>query len=244
MSSKWLADGPVGRALFKSLGRMTAETRRVVVESPVLLCEAAVSEVWHDPAMYPATTDPPSRSLETQLYESTGAGWWADDFRPSIQVRIATGETPPTRWRTVSNWSDIYRMPKPAGGVWTSSLIDESTSAWSLTGEARSGRMWKPIVDGGELVVWELKRPDDWASLCRTYPLYADDHLVVPNWPKIARDIDVVHLTMAGLVSIQFARIQIDRDVTTMSGWDVESACWLRPRVQRWVPIQPAEPQS
>ena len=236
MSRSWRADGPVGRALVQSLGRMRPDWRRAVLRSKRLLCEAALVEVWYDPNMYSTVGVTEDPVIENELYGSSGAAWWAEDFCPRHQAQVVQGSEPPIRWRPIENWSDPDRMAKPVGGLWTSRRIDTGATAWSLSAEGRHGQLWMPIADTHDLVVWELRDPSDWGSLCRRFPLTVDG-LVAPDWPRVAKEVDVVHFTMAGVVSIQGVRIVVDGRVTIQSGWDVESACWLRPRVQGWVPL-------
>lgn len=85
------------------------------------------------------------------------------------------------------------------------------------------------------MAIYELKVPADWLALCRRYPIRVDDGSIVPDWTTVAQDYDVVHMTTAGLLSTQFAPLSIDGHPAVLTGWDVESACWLRPdSIRSW----------
>lgn len=91
--------------------------------------------------------------------------------------------------------------------------------------------------------VLEIDGPDAWARLCRRHPLsvtasrrhdwfratgLGDVGWVQPDWAAVARDVDVVHVTVAGYLITAGRALPVDRGVATvLAGWDPDAAYWL-----------------
>lgn len=219
---------------------MTEGARANILSKKVPLCELALGEVWHDHALYEGDDGEQVPGVAAQLYESAGASAWGDTLSLGAQSCTAMHGNPTDGWQSVGTSEALHLAPKPRGGLWTSTLIDNSNSAWSLFPESRRSQLWTPVADvTSSVVVLELNRPSHWVALCRSYPRSMQNGMVNPDWVKVANDYDAVHLTMGGLLSIQLAALIVDGERTVMSGWDVESTCWLkRPPIEHWRQIQ------
>ncbi|MCC2594436.1 hypothetical protein LKO27_13585 [Tessaracoccus sp. OS52] len=91
--------------------------------------------------------------------------------------------------------------------------------------------------------VLELDSPDAWADLCRRHPLRVtaskrhdwyrttgrgDVEWVVPDWAAVAREADVVHLSVAGWLTTAGVAVEVaDGVASVLAGWDPDAAFWL-----------------
>lgn len=97
------------------------------------------------------------------------------------------------------------------------------------------------VPDG--LDVLEIWGPEDWAALCRRYPLPVtaskkhdwfrttgryDVEWVMPDWQAVAEANDVVHLPVVGwLRTAGIAVPGADGVASVLAGWDPDAAFWL-----------------
>ena len=123
------------------------------------------------------------------------------------------------------------------------------------------------MVDGAARVR-EIVTPADWHALCAPHPRvrlkpepsppprsgwhYAPLDLpqqegpdragmLVPDWGALAADLDGVHLTFAGLLSVPFVEHTSDTGRTMMWSWDTEGTMWLKGSFLRaGEPMRPA----
>lgn len=93
----------------------------------------------------------------------------------------------------------------------------------------------------------EITGPDDWADLCRRFPLYVTaaverewaettglhspgQRWVMPDWAAISRHYDGVHLTVAcHLAAATRAMALDDRTASVIAGWDPDRTYWFAP---------------
>ncbi|HWU45235.1 MAG TPA: hypothetical protein VN133_00580 [Humibacter sp.] len=93
-----------------------------------------------------------------------------------------------------------------------------------------------------EARVYEIDGPRALAELCRRHPLDVTasrrhdwyrttgrvGRWVIPDWSRIARDVDAVHLTVAGYLSTAGRAVPVDDDVATvLAGWGPDRTYWL-----------------
>lgn len=91
--------------------------------------------------------------------------------------------------------------------------------------------------------VYEIDGPQAWADLCRRYPLDVSasrrhdwyrttgraGRWVIPDWSRVARDVDAVHLTVAGYLSTAGCAVPVDGDAATvLAGWNPDCTYWLK----------------
>lgn len=95
----------------------------------------------------------------------------------------------------------------------------------------------------------EIRYPEDWAQLCREYPLEVtasrrhdwfrvtgrDGRWLMPDWPHVAKDWDAVHLTTLGYLRAAANLIEIDSVyASVIGGWGPDSTLWLTDSAREW----------
>ncbi|WP_181274455.1 hypothetical protein [Brevibacterium oceani] len=127
---------------------------------------------------------------------------------PFHQLSSSWWSTPPlTLWSSTSTW----RAGEPIG----LSLVEDSLGFE----RARACRLrLRP-----ELRICEIHRPEDWAELCRRYPLDVTaqqrsdwfettgrrGRWVIPDWSRVAEEFDGVHVSLAGYLRTAGAVVDI-----------------------------------
>jgi hypothetical protein len=82
----------------------------------------------------------------------------------------------------------------------------------------------------GEPMIFEVRRPMDWYRLCEVYPRH-DDGWLVPDWSKVRREWDGVHLTLGGLILGDQVEVTGPAGRSRLRFWDFEQTQWLRPNL-------------
>lgn len=90
--------------------------------------------------------------------------------------------------------------------------------------------------------VYEVDGPEAWTELCRRHPLDVsasrrydwfratgeDLPWVIPDWQRVAEDVDAVHLTVAGYLTTAGRALPLgDGRSTVLAGWDPDATLWL-----------------
>lgn len=93
-----------------------------------------------------------------------------------------------------------------------------------------------------DAVVLELDGPAAWVDLCRRHPLDVtasrrhdwyratgtSTRWVLPDWSAVAREVDAVHLTVAGYLTTAGRALPLgDGRATTLAGWDPDCTYWF-----------------
>ncbi|MFV0375626.1 hypothetical protein [Microbacterium sp.] len=104
-----------------------------------------------------------------------------------------------------------------------------------------------PVRGAGHTL--EIRSSEDWAALCREYPVEVtasrrhdwfrvtgrDGRWLIPDWERVAQQWDAVHLTTLGYLSAATERIEIDADhASVIAGWAPDSTIWLRDVAREW----------
>lgn len=157
----------------------------------------------------------------------------ANYFRPieqTAQVWIAGGNRGPgPRWFDADLRPFGSVIPKPVGGLWTSSRVGSLVSGWvsylqdGLAGYPPPYHPWELRVDASARI-YEINDAVSWRWLSTTYPRELDGRLA-PDWIGVSRDWDGVHLSTMGLLLTYGVTWP---DVAALRGWDCESTLWLR----------------
>lgn len=189
---------------------------------------------------------------------------WAVDRRP--QSDSAPIERHPAavlaRWTTEQHENErraiIDRPADPRAGA--------SGTWWSVPGELLTTRAhvrdaleyvedslgWDvatviPVRGTGRIL--EVGSADDWAELCRQYPMDVsasrrhdwfwvtgrDGRWIIPDWESVAQRWDAVHLTTLGYLSAATRLIEVDDDrATVIAGWAPDSTVWLTDVAREW----------
>ncbi len=94
--------------------------------------------------------------------------------------------------------------------------------------------VWEMKVAGDDLNVAEIVSASTWvefveahALVVETHPLAGDD-LVYPDWEKIAREFDAVHITVPTIVAAQGFYFHSQHGLIAPAFWDVETTFWLK----------------
>ncbi|MBF4587275.1 hypothetical protein [Curtobacterium sp. VKM Ac-2887] len=188
-----------------------------------------------------------------QLAEPQGGAWtvvFDDDDQPR---RPSTGQA-------LRDWAQQLRDEVAAGSPGVTSGVWWTTPPWPLLQTTRA-----PFPSAGPLALWAVEDsfgheharalstpidpaarvftvdgPDDWAALCRRWPLDVttttrrnDWRLatgrqgtwVLPDWSGVAAEYDVVHLTVAGWFRTSGDAVKVDDDrASVVAGWTPDSA--------------------
>jgi len=88
----------------------------------------------------------------------------------------------------------------------------------------------------------EIRSPEDWADLCREYPMEVtasrrhdwfrvtgcDARWLIPDWQRVSERWDAVHLTTLGYLSAATQLIEVDAEYgSVIGGWGPDSTIWL-----------------
>ncbi|ROP66917.1 hypothetical protein [Curtobacterium sp. PhB115] len=160
---------------------------------------------------------------------------WADDLRRDAAA--GTDGRTSGAWWTTPPWPLVQTTGAPlasSGPLALWAVEDSFGQQHALVAPASPGRTLRVcIVDG----------PEDWAAVCRRWPLDVtgttrrhdwglatgrDGDWVVPDWSAVAREYDVVHLTVAGWLRTSGAVVAVDdTTASVVAGWTPDSAYWL-----------------
>lgn len=217
---------------------------------------------------------PQVERLAHDVAAQPGAGWWAAPIDLQRQVLLVDREpadrsTPTSGW----NWEDYAERPIDwrmtstlRGGVSCGDVVIASgVGDWPDEPEIRS----MAVADVAARVK-ELVTPADWHALCASHPRvrakpepsppprsgwhYAPLRLeqegpdrpgmLVPDWNALAADVDGVHLTFAGLLTVPFVEHSSDAGGTMMWSWDTEGTMWLQGAFLRAGEPMPPAPEG
>lgn len=128
--------------------------------------------------------------------------------------------------------NDPHFRNKPSGGLWTSTLHDDGTSAWlDWCEDERWGLTNETVVYAldpePDASVFVLDSQGDLLRLLGSFARDKDHDLLKPrltaqiDFEAVAKHYDAIHLTERGQISTRLA-------TPGLYGWDTESTLWLR----------------
>nr|WP_201471467.1 hypothetical protein [Microbacterium hydrocarbonoxydans] len=194
---------------------------------------------------------------------------WAVDWRPASDS--APLERDPAS--VLASWSEELREEEKSAAHDRPSdpSANFSGSWWSVPWQLRTTRAhvtdaleyvedslgWKvatviPVRGTGRIL--EVTSADDWAELCREFPMDVTasrrhdwfrvtgrgGSWVIPDWERVAERWDAVHLTTLGYLSAATRLIEVDDEyATVIGGWAPDSTVWLTDSLREW-----AEPRQ
>ncbi|WP_312776570.1 hypothetical protein [Corynebacterium variabile] len=205
------------------------------------------SAQWRGPVNDPADVPVPAPdALRQRLLD-----WKVTEIE---ETRRAAQERPddPT-----ANWSGNW-WSTPPGWI----RVPETTRTWPTTGQPVS--TWGtedapgdepvavhriPVADDPRIL--EITGADDWAALCREFPLEVtasrrhdwyrvtgrDGRWFIPDWSAVAERWDAVHLTVAGYLNAATRSIPVPGGseatdgqdaASVIAGWGPDVTYWLR----------------
>ncbi|WP_324653146.1 hypothetical protein [Georgenia sp. H159] len=150
---------------------------------------------------------------------------------------------------------DTPRDPRaPYSGTWWSRPLGLAQTTGSV-GTAGPAGLWlvedafgweravvRRVAVPTDARVHEIDGLDAWIELCRRHPLDVtasrrhdwfrttgqDHEWVVPDWSRVAEDVDAVHLTLAGYLAAAGRAGHLgDGRWTVLAGWDPDATVWL-----------------
>ncbi|MFF2631942.1 hypothetical protein ACFVR6_03575 [Microbacterium sp. NPDC058021] len=104
-----------------------------------------------------------------------------------------------------------------------------------------------PVRRAGRIL--EIGSDENWADLCREYPMEVtasrrhdwfrvtgrDGRWLIPDWERVAQRWDAVHLTTLGYLSAATRQIDVDAEyATVIAGWGPDSTAWLTDVAREW----------
>ena len=154
----------------------------------------------------------------------------AEDEARWAQVQDSSPHSPTTgTW-----WSVPLSTLETRGTVEAALDLVEDSFGWAAA-------TFIPVSGSGSM--FEVASAEDWAKLCREYPVEVtasrrhdwfrvtgrDGRWVIPDWERVADDWDAVHLTALGYFSSATQLIEVDdRFASIIAGWAPDSTLWLR----------------
>ncbi|QXF80578.1 hypothetical protein SAMN04490240_3338 [Rhodococcus pyridinivorans] len=161
--------------------------------------------------------------------------------------KVVTEEKRAARERPTNptaNWSGVW-WSTPLGVLCSTRALDDGSPAClrfveDSGGENHAGARRHFVPDTVDVL--EIHGPDDWAQLCRRFPLEVtaqkrhdwyrttgrDGKWVLPDWRAVAEVYGGVHLTVAGYLAAAGTAIDVDGDTASViAGWAPDETFWL-----------------
>lgn len=231
----------------------------------------ATARYWQEPdgedvlAGLPAVVDA-FRPLAGQVLASPAWRSWSQPRRPeqwAIDWRSAEDPAPLPRdpQQTLNRWAKEIRAEEAqaardrpqsvyanfSGNWWSSPgrllrTTGAIPAALNLVEDSFGGKEATVIPVYGSGRTFEIRRAEDWISLCRSFPLEVtasrrhdwfrttgrDGRWVIPDWQLVAGEWDAVHLTTAGYLHTAGRALEVGADTASvLAGWNPDSTLWL-----------------
>lgn len=185
------------------------------------------SEQWAVDWREPTDASPLPSDPSTRLAQWTAA--LHDD-----EERAARERPRDVRANWSGNWWSLpYDLLTTRGDVIDALDLVEDSLGWEVATVI-------PVRGAGRVL--EIRSPDDWADLCRRYPIEVtasrrhdwfrvtgrDGRWVIPDWQQVSADWDVVHLSTAAYLRSATMLIPVDAEfASVIGGWSPDAAVWL-----------------
>ncbi|QAY61822.1 hypothetical protein ET475_11065 [Microbacterium protaetiae] len=189
---------------------------------------------WRDPGDSASLERNPASALQKWKRETLAEERRAERERPR---------------EPTANWSGTW-WSTPGGLVPTTGVTDarepvglrhvEDSPGWNIATAI-------PVRGVGR--THEIHRAEDWAQLCRRFPLEVtasrrhdwyrttgrDGRWLIPDWQRVAQEWDAVHLSAFGYVHAATRAIPIDDEyASVVAGWGPDVTVWLTDTVREW----------
>ncbi|MCC3278958.1 hypothetical protein LJ754_07280 [Arthrobacter sp. zg-Y40] len=222
------------------------------------------------------------RPVADRVRASPGAGWWeqprareqwAVDWRdPDAPAPLGQDlRTVLAEWARNTRAEELRALEsfRYASGSWWSipvgllGTIRALPVGLDLVEDAPGWREATAIPVRGDGRTYEIRTADDWAQLCRAFPLEVtasrrhdwfqvtgrDGRWVIPDWERVGTQWDAVHLTVLGYLACAGRALTVDSDTASViAGWDPDRTIWLTDVVretggqrQSWHRSQPGD---
>ena len=199
---------------------------------------------------------PKHSRLAREILAYPDTAWWFSPMDTENQIWVSEDRNPPSEQPGEPAWihSDIRQ---DMWAFVTSTYIEDTASMLAAVdlqicdvgygyGNGYAGppyAVWG-MKAAPEARVFEVDSPHAWHELCMKYtrrmrfPLHDYDLLdldtldvhsyLEPDWAKVRKDWDAVHLTLGGLLTSHQVAVESDAGWTYQYGWDTEQTWWLR----------------
>jgi hypothetical protein len=165
--------------------------------------------------------------------------WRADQVAEEVTAERERPSDPAANW-SGTWWSrppgDLVRTTRrlPGRGPVGLRLVEDAMGWESATVERVSPAPGARVL--------EIDGPAAWADLCGRFPLEVtaarrhdwyratgrDGRWVVPDWSRVARHVDAVHLSMEGYLTTAGRAVPVgDGWASVLAGWDPDHTFWL-----------------
>ena len=181
-------------------------------------------------------------SLAREVASHPAASWWTAPMDRTRQVFVIDDERAAGMESSERNrgWEDYaqrhshWRLTSTLHGEYSCAdvVIAGPIGDWPSSSEQR-----RFVAEIGESArVLEISTPEDWHSLCVSFPRvnrntntpdYVGVGTLVPDWSLVAEQWHGVHMTFAGLLTIPLVRWSTAAGDTMMWSWDTEGTMWL-----------------
>jgi hypothetical protein len=142
-------------------------------------------------------------------------------------------------WWSTPVLSGVVSTTRSLQGLGAAGLVlVEDAMGWA------QARCW-PLRPRGDVRVYEISGPEDWADLVGRYPLDVSKSRrhdwfratgrvggwLTPDFTAVAADFDAVHLTVGGYLTTAGVALPVpghdDSFATMLAGWDPDQTYWL-----------------
>jgi hypothetical protein len=251
-----LARAPVGRRLLDDVVRNGIDARDVdTLSETALYAMVTFAAEWTSSEKWSPAPDPPDAwiriagtptgdALTEAVTGCAAAQWWSTPALERAQLWIAAIDAIPE-----NGHPSPRHYGKPPNQIWTSSALDDGSSAWWHLLRVGADRappetthsVWR-LTPRSDARVYEIRAAEDWARLCEAFPFVMVDGYVGPDWDAIANEYDGVHLTVEGLIRAQCVEVETRYGTAKLDAWDAESTAWLQWAFERVERIGYMEP--
>ncbi|MCF6522724.1 hypothetical protein [Streptomyces sp. JJ36] len=195
----------------------------------------STGSVWDDLKTWTPVSDREAVERLAAFLESERQWWSPLEELTFPQVVVAENGTPVHTLRPPRLREDDPTYPdKPAGALWTSSLLPTGAPTWTAvvdTGYLGFDRPFTGIdllMDGSGCDVFTIASAADFATLCEEFAAPRPQGAPGIDWHRVTASYHAVHLTFTGLLLAQEAPVHTRFGPMRLRGWDCESTAWLR----------------
>lgn len=160
------------------------------------------------------------------------AEWARDSREEEARAERERPADPRANW-SGTWWSVPQRLLTTRASVPDALELVEDSLGWETASVI-------PVRGSGETL--EIQSAEDWADLCRDYPMEVTasrrhdwfrvtgrhGRWLIPDWQRVAEKWDAVHLTTLGYLSAATRLIDVDAEyASVIGGWGPDSTIWL-----------------
>ncbi|MDN3311143.1 hypothetical protein QWJ90_09395 [Microbacterium oryzae] len=182
---------------------------------------------WHDPGDR-VTLDGDSARMLAEWGEVTAC----DEARARIDRPVDP----------VASYSGTWWVAPSSALMTTGTTSDGEPVGLRLVEDSLGWEEAAAIPVRGVGRTFEIRGAEDWAELCRRFPLEVtasrrhdwyrvtgrDGRWLIPDWRRVAGEWDAVHLTVAAYLRAATRAIRVDDESATMiAGWGPDATLWL-----------------